>query len=205
MHRTNSIPKLSRDLAAAKLYAMGVRTASDFHALCSGRFNDEERPADIPSNPVGFYDDVSSFYEFMAVGERAFNRGILESKQDEVMSYQELKALVRKHRIYSIREWKAAVKANELPGKYPTAPHNYYKEFEGWEAFLAPKTARFLSFDDARKVAKQLAQEHGLRTAYHWRWLSRERQRPKDIPASPDQYYPEFVSWKHFYGLNEVI
>ena len=204
MSRTNSIQKLECDAAAAKLYAMGVRTASDFQSLCSGLFNGAQRPADIPSNPVMYYKDVNSFFEFIERGERAYEAGILDSDED-VMSYQELKELVRERRIYSIREWKAAVRNNELPGKFPTAPHNFYSEFEGWEAFLAPKSARFYSFAEAREEAMKLAKEYGLRTAWHWRWLSREGKRPKYIPASPDQYYEEFISWKHFYGLNGVL
>lgn len=204
MSRTNSIQKLDCDKAAAKLYAMGVRTASDFQSLCSGLFENAERPADIPSNPVMYYDDINSFFEFIERGKRAYQQGAHEQDED-VMSYQELKKVVREHRIYSIREWKAAVRANQLPGKFPTAPQNFYSEFEGWEAFLAPKSARFYSFSEAREHAMKLAKEYGLRTAYHWRWLSREGKRPKHIPASPDQYYEEFISWKHFYGLNEIL
>lgn len=204
MSHTNSIPKLEKDAAAAKLYSLGIRSASDFQALCTGRLTGVKRPADVPSNPIAYY-DVDSFVEFISIGEQALKSGAIESNNDEdIMSYDALKALVRKHRIVSIREWKQAVKNDALPGKYPTAPHNYYPEFEGWEAFLAPKSARFLDFSDARKKAIELAKEHNLRTAYHWRWLSRQGLRPKDLPASPDQYYDDFKTWKHFYGLKSV-
>lgn len=202
MAHTNSIPKLERDAAAAKLYKLGVRSASDFHALCGGRLEGISRPADVPSNPIAYYDGVDSFVEFISIGQQALKSGAFKSDEtDDIMSYDALKAVVREHRIVSIREWKQAVKNEILPGKYPTAPHNYYPEFEGWEDFLAPKSARFLDFADAREKATELAKEHNLNTAYHWRWLSRQGLRPKDLPASPDQYYSDFISWKHFYGL----
>jgi hypothetical protein len=175
----------------------------DFQKLKRGEFRGQSRPANIPANPVKYYDGFSSFDEFIAFGEDELRkcdnvRDIINKRE---MTFQELKAAVRKHNISTVREWHAAVRDEVIDGIYPKQPQNYYAEWAGWNDFLAPRK-RFLDFEDARKAAAQLAKVYKLRTALHWRHLSRAGKRPKNLPAAPDVVYPEFVSWEHWYGLN---
>ncbi|WP_076923204.1 hypothetical protein [Pseudoalteromonas sp. SK20] len=210
MPSTNSIAKLVLEEAAEKLYQMGIRSATDFQKLCQGQFDGfERRPADIPSNPIMYFKEVNSFNDLIALGQkRSMETGKMDlsdskNNNEDVMSYHELKQLVRKYKVSSIREWKRALKEERLPGIFPSAPHSYYSNFEGWEAFLAPKRSRFLDWNEAKKRAKALREEYSLKTAYDWRWLSREGKRPSELPSAPDYYYTEFTSWKDFYGLEE--
>lgn len=209
MPSTNSIAKLGLEEVAVKLFQMGVRSATDFQKLCRGEFNGfEGRPADIPSNPMMYYKEINSFTELLSLGEkeskiREPNAEPEQQIKDEldVMSYTDLKQLVRKYDVTTIRQWKKVVQDEKLPGSFPSSPQSYYEEFEGWEAFLAPKKARFLDWPQAKEAAKKVRIEHGLKNAYDWRWLSREGNRPVNLPSAPDYYYTEFTTWKDFYGL----
>lgn len=187
---------------------MGIRSATDFNQLCSGQFSGfSGRPSDIPSNPVSYFKEVSSFSELISIGEQASLREAeaveVVEEGENVLSYVQLKELVREFNVTTIRQWKKAVKEGLLPGVFPSAPHSYYEEFEGWESFLAPKKSRFLDWGDALSLAKELRIKYDLKTAYDWRWLSRQGDRPRELPSAPDYYYSQFKTWKHFYGLPE--
>lgn len=209
MASTNSIAKLGLEEAAAKLFQMGVRSATDFQKLCQGQLNGYEgRPADIPSNPIMYFKEVSSFNDLLQIGEKTTKKNqqvnqsvVNKSNEQDVMSYDDLKQLVRKYNVTTIRQWKKAVKEEELPGAFPSSPQSYYEDFEGWELFLAPKKPRFLEWAQAKELAKSVRIEYGLKSAYDWRWLSREGNRPPELPSAPDYYYSEFTTWKDFYGL----
>lgn len=201
---TNSIPKLSASEAAIKLVAMGIGSRMDFKKLNRGEFQGQSRPANIPANPIQYYDGFSSFEEFIEFGEQELRKcdNVLDVINKREMTFQELKAAVRKHNISTVRQWQAAARSGAIDGIYPKNPQNYYAEWAGWNDFLAPRK-RFLDFDDARKAAVQLAKQYKLRTSLHWRHLSRAGKRPKNLPAAPDAIYPEFVSWEHWFGHDE--
>ncbi|MBH0017886.1 hypothetical protein [Pseudoalteromonas sp. NGC95] len=209
MPSTNSISKLGLEEAAVKLFQMGIRSATDFQKLCNGQFNGlQGRPADIPSNPMMYFKEISNFKELLKLGQRLSDeiQAVEQSekiKTDErdVMSYEDLKQLVRKHNVTSIRKWKKALKENKIPGSFPSSPQAYYENFEGWDVFLAPKGARFLEWEDAKVLATEIRIEHGLKNAYDWRWLSRQGHRPANLPSAPDYYYSQFTTWKEFYGF----
>lgn len=209
MPSTNSIAKLGLEEVAVKLFQMGVRSATDFQKLCRGEFNGYEgRPADIPSNPMMYFKEINSFSELISLGEKDNEDSKAQAAPDnknkdelDVMSYADLKQLVRKYNVTTIRQWKQVVKDEELPGSFPSSPQSYYEEFEGWEAFLAPKKSRFLEWPEAKEAAKNIRIEYGLKNAYDWRWLSRQGNRPPYLPSAPDYYYSEFTTWNDFYGL----
>lgn len=209
MPSTNSISKLGLEEAAVKLFQMGIRSATDFQKLCNGQFNGlQGRPADIPSNPMMYFKEISNFKELIRLGQRLSEEIQAEEQPEEintderdVMSYEDLKQLVRKYNVTSIRQWKKVVKEDKLPGSFPSSPQAYYKDFEGWDLFLAPKASRFLEWDEAKALAKSVRIEHGLKNAYDWRWLSRQGHRPAELPSAPDYYYTQFTTWKDFYGL----
>ena len=71
MPSTNSISKLGLEEAAVKLFQMGIRSATDFQKLCNGQFNGlQGRPADIPSNPMMYFKEISNFKELLKLGQR---------------------------------------------------------------------------------------------------------------------------------------
>ena len=147
MPSTNSISKLGLEEAAVKLFQMGIRSATDFQKLCNGQFNGlQGRPADIPSNPMMYFKEISNFKELLKLGQRLSEEIQAEEQpkkintdERDVMSYEDLKQLVRKYNVTSIRQWKKVVKEDKLPGSFPSSPQAYYKDFEGWDLFLAPK------------------------------------------------------------------
>lgn len=200
---THSVPKLPLELAAAKLYRMGIKSWSDFKALSAGKFEGVERPADIPSHPTEYYEGLSSFDDFIDQGRNYLESGDTELSNTEVMTLDELKQVVHILDINSHRQWMQAVRKGDIPGYYPTRPDKYYPEWSGWKDFLSPRK-RFLDFDDARKKARLLAVSFNLRTGKDWRNLSRARKRPKGLPSNPNEYYEDsWVSWADWYGLEE--
>ena len=198
---THSVPKLPLELAAAKLYKMGIKSWRDFRALSSGEMEGVSRPADIPSHPTEYYDGLNSFEEFIERGRKHLNTHADQAESSNVMSLERLKHVVNTLQIDSQRKWMKAVRDGNIPGYYPTRPDRYYADWSGWKDFLAPKK-RFLDFDDARKEAIMLAREYGLESQKDWRNLSRARKRPGRLPSNPNEYYADqWVSWAHWFGL----
>lgn len=197
---TNSVPKLPAELAAAKLCEMGVRTKSDFMLLCKGQYDGMRRPADIPADPLTYY-NLASYKEFIELGERYLTSHAQVDETSRVLSLEELKFIVKKLGISSRRQWAKAVAENILPGSFPTQPDKYYTDWRGWDDFLSAKSS-FLPFKEAREEARKLAKLYDMSRAKDWRNLSRARRRPESLPSNPNEYYgDEWISWEDWYGL----
>jgi len=197
---TNSVPKLPVEQAAAKLIQMGVRTSKDFILLSKGEYEGVERPADVPANPLVHY-DVDGFDDFIRRGREYIDSG-KEVSQLDVPDYEGMKLIVRELDITSHRQWMKAVREGRLPGRCPTQPDKYYTDWKGWADFLAPVKDRFLSFEEAREKARELASQYDMSKAKDWRMLSRRGHRPKNLPSNPSEYYDEkWLGWDDWFGI----
>ncbi|MCO4320358.1 hypothetical protein [Aliidiomarina quisquiliarum] len=192
--KSRSVPKLPSEQAAAKLIMMGCQNSSDFLKLCAGReqFKGMERPADVPSQPTVYYDDIESWVDFFQRGREYL---LSNHTIDDIPTYDELRQLCKKRQIDTKSKYKDAVRYGLINA--PMNPENYYvDEFEGWDALLADKNARWWSYEQARSYMKQ----YDLETINDWREFCRKGLRPKGIPSIPARHYEEFVSWRHFLG-----
>ena len=109
-------------------------------------------------------------------------------------TFKELKSLVKSRNITSKEGFLKCVKKGLLGPYIPSNIESYYeKEFTTWDAFLSPKT-RYYSYEEAKAYVGSL----NIRSSYQWIALCKSKQRPDFIPAWPNTFYDEFVSWKDF-------
>lgn len=103
--------------------------------------------------------------------------------------------------VTSARKFDAYKRANKpLPRKFPRIPDEYFIRkgtWKGWRDFLGhpdqKKSRNFLSFRDAARVARN-ADIRNSKDYLNW------RERPSNMPARPEYFYPEWKGWKDFLG-----
>ena len=114
------------------------------------------------------------------------------------LNYDEIKSLIRNLGIKSQVVYR---KINDP--RLPSHPERVYNnEWRGWGDFLGTgnlmnKEKVFLSFNDARKITREL----GLKSNKDWRTYSKHK-RPLNIPGNPDSYYKDkgWKGWPDFLG-----
>lgn len=108
-------------------------------------------------------------------------------------SYEEASLWAKNNDINSSSEWRK----KEKPNYIPSSPPEYYLDFKergGWGGFLqtqaiANKNKVFVTY----KEAQQWAQENNIKKSKEW-----PKNRPNNIPSSPDKHYLEFTTWSDF-------
>lgn len=103
-------------------------------------------------------------------------------------TFQEAKALVKTARIRSARQYR-----KNRPNNLPFAPHLYYKEWVSWQDFFGkPGNIEFPSFEEACRLVRKAK----ITNCHNYR-----NNRPKNLPAAPDQYYKDngWKNWKYFF------
>jgi hypothetical protein len=86
------------------------------------------------------------------------------------------------------------------PSNIPSRPDRTYKDkgwkdWKDWKDWFGDKK-KFLPYKKARVLARTL----GIKGTKEWYLLCKQGKRPKIIPACPNSYYPEFVSYPDFFG-----
>ena len=111
-------------------------------------------------------------------------------------SFEEAREYVRGLGLKSVAEWKEWCKYGQRPPDIPTAPRSIYKDqWRGWHDWLI--TNRWRSFEEAREYVRGL----GLKNSGEWPEWCKSRQRPADIPTSPDTVYKkEWRGWRDWCG-----
>jgi len=103
-------------------------------------------------------------------------------------------------------EWGKLCERGENPDGIPRHPAVAYrhKGWKGWPDFLGYKKSRrsrYLPFTEAREIARTF----GLASWAEWCKFSRDGQRPKDIPFTPqDIYKDEWAGWGDFLGYEKI-
>jgi hypothetical protein len=67
--------------------------------------------------------------------------------------------------------------------------------WKGWTDWFGDKK-KFLPYKKARALARTL----GIKRTRDWHLLCKQGRRPKTIPACPNSYYKEFISFPDFFG-----
>jgi superfamily II DNA or RNA helicase len=116
-------------------------------------------------------------------------------------SFQEARKFVRllnlKNQNEYLRDWSKSV---ERPYDIPANPARTYKD-KGWQSwgdflgtgYIANQNRVFISFEESRKFVRSLK----LKNLDEWREWAKSREKPDDIPASPDRTYKD-KGWQSF-------
>lgn len=187
---TRSVIKLPMEHAAVTLFAMGINSYYQYTKLCANG----DRPDFLPSSLTTYYPNYPGWDAFHELGKKASK----VYKPFFGISYDEVKKVVHEDKINTKGAYVEAFKLHKLPPGTPADPESYFKEFEGWDLFLAPKN-RFISFDKAKAFIKP----YKLTSSYQWRNFCREGRKPGNIPVLPDRDYSEFSTWANFLGYDD--
>jgi hypothetical protein len=87
-----------------------------------------------------------------------------------------------------------------LPRRFPRIPDEYFTRkgtWKGWRDFLGnpnqKRSRHYLSFKDAARVAR----DAGIKNSTDYlQW----KERPVNLPARPEYFFPEWDGWKDFLG-----
>lgn len=191
--KTKSVPKLSYSYAAAVLVSMGIVKRVEFNQLN----REKKRPAEVPAQPEKYYkDDYVSWRHFIAAGQTVFEKEGYAIYQFTTPTFKELRSQVRARGIASKEAFVKCAKQGDLGPLIPSNIESYYEEeFTTWDAFLAPKR-RYMCYEEAKAYVATL----NIRTSYQWSAFCKAGLRPESIPAWPNSFYDEFVSWRDFFS-----
>jgi superfamily II DNA or RNA helicase len=144
-------------------------------------------PPEIPTNPNRTY--VNSGWkgwgDWTGTGNIAsFNR--------KYRPFVEARSFARGLKLNGWSEWRSYVKNTGLPPDIPANPHGVY-EFEGWQHIgdwlgmpnYQPRVLKAREFQEARAYVHKL----GFTTVKQWKDYSKTKERPSDIPKSPETVY----------------
>lgn len=193
-YKTKSVPKLSYAYAAAVLVSMGISKRTQFNQLNK----EKKRPAEVPAQPEIYYkDQYVSWRHFIETGKTLFAQEGFAIYQLTPPTFKELRSSVRERKITSKENFFKCVKQGVLGPHIPTNIESYYEgEFTSWDAFLSPKP-RYKTYNEAKSFAAAL----NIKSSYQWIAFCKAGIRPDEIPAWPNTFYKEFVSWKEFLSL----
>ena len=121
------------------------------------------------------------------------------------LPYEEARAFVNKLGLKNAKEWREYSKTNR-PSFIPSKPETKYKG-KGWIDFAdwlgnpnyrgRPSSKSFLSFEEARKVARSLK----LTDSTEWSNWTQSGNRPLNIPTVPEKAYKnEWQGWADWLG-----
>lgn len=172
---------------------MGIVKRVEFNQLN----REKKRPAEVPAQPEKYYkEDYVSWRHFIGAGQTVFEKEGYAIYQLTPPTFKELRSQVRSRGIASKE---AFIKCAKQGGLGPLTPSNiesyYEEEFTTWDAFLAPKR-RYMSYQEAKAYVATL----NIQTSYQWNAFCKAGLRPDYIPAWPNSFYDEFVSWRDFFS-----
>ena len=202
--------KVWREFRAARQFArsLGLMNQNEWYAYARGDLAAVlgRRPEDIPWNPPR---------EYRGLGWAGMRDWLGPPPVQPVvpgfLTFPRARAFARSLGFTSPSEWRAWCRGERgdvraRPGNVPAEPDSVYpRAWRGWPDWLgvvrstvAPRSARFLPFDEAREVARALEFD----TNREWRAWSRSGARPRDVPANPDTVYLHrgWLGWGDWLG-----
>ena len=148
-----------------------------------------KRPNNIPGSPNVIYKDKGwiNMADWLGNGKRV----------GEYLPFKETREFVRKLKLKGQKEWKEYCKSGKKPNNITGSPNIIYKD-KGWISMGDFLGTEFLSFEDARKIVREL----GLKNAREWVEYCKSGKNLNDIPANPQNAYKDkcWTNWKDFLG-----
>lgn len=124
----------------------------------------------------------------------------------EWLPFEEAREYARNLGLAGSSEWRAFVKAKNIPSNIPKRPSNAYKN-SGWVSIgdwlgTGRRRKGYRNFDEAKKVAIALK----FNTLGEWKNAYEKKLIPNDIPKYPNQTYKDkgWISWGDFLGTGKV-
>eukprot|EP00947_MAST-08B_sp_MAST-8B-sp1_P006081 g6081.t1 len=161
-----------------------------------------QRPSNVPSSPDRAYKGKGwvSYPDWMGYKPKAGH------VKGQMLSFTSARAIVRRLRLTSKKEWREWSKSGQRPRNVPSHPDQAYKG-KGWVSYLdwmgyKPKAGhvqgQMLPFTSARAIVRRLR----LTSKKEWQEWSKSGQRPCNVPGCPDQAYKGkgWVSWPDWMG-----
>ncbi len=147
------------------------------------------KPIDIPSNPARTYENSGWIGLGDWIGTNTIAPRLIQYK-----SFLTAREFVKKLKLNNRSEWQNYCKSEQKPIDIPTAPWAVYKKY-GWVSMgdwlgtgkIADHLIIYKNFFEARLFVQQLK----LKDGYAWRDFCMSGEKPKDIPANPNQTYKD--------------
>jgi len=125
----------------------------------------------------------------------------IANQNKKYWSFKESSLFVQKLNLDSREEFVNLVRENKLPKEIPNTPDHIYKKTRDWVSwgnflgtgYVHPveKSKNRLSFEDARKEARELAKKLNLKSWDDWIKAHKEGKLPYYFPQRPDKIYNE--------------
>ena len=157
-----------------------------------------QRPFNIPGNPLGAYrdDGFISMPDFL---------GFEWIPPGNMLPFEAARAIVRKEKLRSKKEWHAWRKTAQRPSNVPAAPAVRYRK-EGWISIpdwlgydknrkRAKKVSHMLPFSEARAIVHK----ENLKSKDEWQAWSKSGKRPFNVPGCPWTIYRD-SGWVSYPG-----
>jgi len=123
---------------------------------------------------------------------------VIDDLKQIYLPYDQARDFVRKLGLKGQKEWIAYSKSKIKPKNIPSAPYQYYLEWNGYADWLGTSRIRltnFKPFEEAREFARTL----NLKGIKEWTLFVQSEERPIDIPTHPDKYYGKTGEWTNWY------
>jgi len=196
---TRNRKKGYRSFYEARKFArsLGIKNSNQWREWAKS----DNRPDDIPSNPVGVYKHQgwSSWADWL--GTRHQKGGYLD--------FEDARSFVHSLSLRNFDEWRAWAKSDSRPNNIPASPYNIYKN-KGWISWgdwlgtgrVADYKKVYRSFEEAREYVHTL----GLQDGATWFAWSKTDKRPEDIPANPAGVYRNkgWINWGDWLGTGRI-
>lgn len=180
--------------------ACGIETMRqwfDYHRVKEGG---KPRPPGIPGDPSNQYrDEWNGWPKFLGTNNVASAHLF-----DTAMTLDDAKKWFVENEIQTVKQFRELCSSGLRPPTIPACPEKFYNV--KYSELLAPKSDRYLSFEDARSFV------HRFEFNDYLEFRAYKREHPdqfKKIPSSPDRVYmksspPEWTSWPDFLGYNRI-
>jgi len=150
------------------------------------------KPKDIPSSPWFVYKNIG----WISMGDW-LGTGRVADQLKQYWSFEKSRSFIQKLKLRYREDFKKLIQEGKIPKNIPSAPNNTYKkEWKGWGDFLGTdwippmnKSKNLLSFENAKKQARELAKKYNLKTWDDWIAAHKEGKIPKTLPQRPDKTY----------------
>eukprot|EP00947_MAST-08B_sp_MAST-8B-sp1_P004376 g4376.t1 len=163
-----------------------------------------QRPSNVPSHPDQAYQGKGwvSMPDWMGYKPKAIPSG-------QMLPFLSARAIVRRLRLTSAKEWWEWSKSGQRPSNVPGRPDQAYQgkgwvSYPDWMGYQYTKgdqnrgKSQMLPFTSARAIVRRLR----LTSQKEWKEWSKSGQRPGNVPGRPDEAYKGkgWVSWPDWMG-----
>jgi len=114
----------------------------------------------------------------------------------EYWPFEKSKAYIHNLKLKSQQEWRRYTKSGKLLKEIPADPDKVYKN-KGWKGYggwlgtgtIRPGDIEYLEFNEAKKIIREIAKIHNLKTVSDYTRAKKDGLIPSNIPATPWHVY----------------